>query len=49
MEMICTTVVPAQGHLGGASPSIFLHDSIGAGGFVEVFGEVLKKKKNIDF
>jgi len=27
-EMICTTVVPAsKGHLGGASPQIFLHDS----------------------
>ena len=27
-EMICTTVVPVlKGHLGGASPSIFLHDS----------------------
>jgi len=27
-EMICTTVVPAsKGHLGGASPWIFLHDS----------------------
>jgi len=27
-QMICTTVVPVQkGHLGGASPYIFLHDS----------------------
>ena len=27
-EMICTTVVPVStGHLGGASPEIFLHDS----------------------
>ena len=28
VEMICTTVVPvSKGHLGGASPYIFLHDS----------------------
>jgi len=28
VEMICTTVVPAsKGHLGGASPETFLHDS----------------------
>ena len=28
VEMICTTVVPAsKGHLGGASPQLFLHDS----------------------
>jgi len=28
VEMICTTVVSAsKGHLGGVSPSIFLHDS----------------------